>query len=166
MRNPKTSHRSAIGIGVAAIVVALGCAAMAADLAGDAKPAAVDPEKYAEILSTEVLGAEDLAECVESQRRYFNRITPSGVSLYQPMLPSVAPFDAANFTDEFLDGLLGEDRNSVEVYPLSFELNTHTRETLVYNVCGQLISTIPAIDGAWTTTKGEDDPARVLATSG
>ena len=161
MRNPKTSHRSAIGIGVAAIVVALGCVAMAADLAGGAKPAAVDPEKYAEILSTEVLGVENLAECVESQRRYFNRITPPGVSLFQPMLPSVMPFDAANFTDDFLDCLLGEDKNSVAVYPLSFDLNPNTRETLVYNACGKLIATIPAIGSAWTTTKDEDDPARV-----
>ena len=161
MRNPKTSHMSAIGIGVAAIAVVFGCAAIAADLAADAKPAAVDPGKYAEFLSDEVRGVEDLAECVESQRRYFNRITPAGVSLFQPMLPSAMPFDAANFTAEFLDGLLGEDKNSVAVYPLSFELNPITRETLVYNACGKLISTLPAVGGARTAAKDEDDPARV-----
>lgn len=157
MRNPKMIA----GIVVVVIIAALGYAAIAADLSADTKPAAVDAEQYADFMAGEVLDLENLADFVEGQRQYFNRITPPGISWVQPMFPSVAPFDAAYFADSFLDGLLGEDKYSVAVYPLSFSLDPKTRETLVYNADGKLILTLPASMDAWTTTKGEDDPARV-----
>ncbi len=160
MRNPRMIQRSAIGIAVAAIAVALCCVAIAADLSADTPPAAVDAEQYAEIMESEAFDLEDLAEGVEIQRRFFNSITPPGVSLFQPMIPTVVPFAATNFADAFLDGLLGEDKNSVAIYPLSLALNPKTRETLVYNAAGKLIATLPGekTSLAWPP---DADPARV-----
>ena len=157
MRNPKIIA----GLVLAVILAALGYAAIAADLSADTKPAAVDTTQYAEFMAGEVLDLDNLADFVEGQRQYFNRITPPGISWVQPMFPSVAPFDAAYFADSFLDGLLGEDKNSVAVYPLSFALDSKTRETLVYNADGKLIFTLPANKYSLAMTKGETDPARV-----
>ena len=161
MKNPRMIQWPAIGIAVAVIAVALCCAAVAADLSAEIKPTAVDVVQYADFMAGEVLDMENLADFVEAQRQYFNRITPPGISWVQPMFPSVAPFDAAYFVDSFLDGLLGEDKYSVAVYPLSFALDPKTRETLVYNADGKLISVLPAVKSTWITTRGETDPARV-----
>lgn len=96
----------------------------------------------------------------EIQRRMFNHMTPSGFSWLQPMFPPVVPFDAGYFDESFLDGLLGEDTNSVAVYPLSLVLDPKTRETLIYNAEGELIATVPA-DGVPRTWPEDADPARV-----
>ena len=160
MRNPRMNRKPAIGIAVAAIVMALCCVAIAADLSADTKPAAVDAEQYAEIMANAALDVKDLAEGAELQRRMFNRITPPGISWLQPMFPSLVPFDAANFDEKFLDGLLGEDKNSVAIYPLSLALDPKTRETLVYNADGKLIATIP-VDKAARYWPEDADPARV-----
>ncbi len=157
MRNPKIIAGSVVVV----IIAALGYAAIAADLSADTNTAAVDAAQYADFMADEVLDLENLADFVEGQRQYFNRITPPGVSWVQPMFPSVAPFDAAYFEDSFLDGLLGQDKYSVAVYPLSFSLDPKTRETLIYNADGKLIFTLPASKDSWATTKGETDPARV-----
>ena len=159
MRNPRMIRRSAIGIAVAAIAATLCYVAIAADYA-DTKPAAVDAAQYADLFGNEVFDIQDLAEGAEIQRRFFNRITPPGFSWLQPMFPPVVPFNATNFDDSFLDGLLGEDKNSVPIYPLSLALDPKTRETLVYNADGKLIATIPAekIPIAWPV---DADPARV-----
>ncbi|NBK24499.1 MAG: hypothetical protein EOM68_21030, partial [Spirochaetia bacterium] len=117
-------------------------------------------EAYADLMANEVLDLQDLADGAEIQRRMFNRITPSGFSWLQPMFPSVVPFDAKYFDEAFLDGLLGEDTNSVAVYPLSLVLDPKTRETLVYNAEGDLIATVPA-DGVNRTWPEDADPARV-----
>ncbi|MGD9611797.1 MAG: choice-of-anchor Q domain-containing protein [Kiritimatiellia bacterium] len=111
-------------------------------------------------MANEVLDLQDLAEGAEIQRRMYNRMTPPGFSWLQPMFPSVAPFDAGYFDESFLDGLLGEDRNSVAVYPLSLVLDPETRETLVYNAEGKLIASVPA-DGVSRTWTDDADPARV-----
>ena len=161
MRNPRMIQRSAIGIAVAVVAAALGFMAFAADSSStDTKPAAVDAEQYADIFGNEVFDIQDLAEGAEIQRRMFNRITPPGFSWLQPMFPSVVPFDATNFDDSFLDDLLGEDKNSVAIYPLSLALDPKTRETLVYNADGKLIATIPSdkIVRCWPE---DADPARV-----
>ena len=79
------------------------------------KPNGVDMEAYANLMDNEVLDLQDLAEGAEIQRRMFNRMTPSGFTWLQPMFPAVAPFDAKYFDEAFLDGLLGEDGNSVAV---------------------------------------------------
>ena len=102
----------------------------------------------------------DLAEGAEIQRRRFNRMTPPGFSWVQPMFPSVVPFDAENFDEKFLDELLGEDKNSVAIYPLSLIQDPQTRETLIYNADGKLITTIPAdrVSREWPENA---DPARV-----
>lgn len=161
MRNPRMIQRSAIGIAVAVVTAALGFMAFAADSFNtDTKPAAVDAARYADIFGNEVFDIQDLAEGAEIQRRFFNRITPPGFSWLQPMFPPVVPFDAKNFDDSFLDDLLGEDKNSVAIYPLSLALDPKTRETLVYNADGKLIATIPA--DKYSRSWPEDaDPARV-----
>ena len=162
MRNPRMIQRSAIGIAVSAIVAALGYAAIAADSTRAEKiPAAVDPAQYATMFESEVLDIHDLAEGAEIQRRMFNRMTPPGITWLQPMFPAVVPFDAASFDEKFLDGLLGEDKNSVAIYPLSLALDPKTRETLIYNADGILIATIPADKASqyWLT---DSDPARVI----
>ena len=161
MRNPRINIKPVVGIVVSAIAIALCCVAIAADLSTEPQSAAVNAEQYADFMSVEVLDLENLADFVEGQRQYFNRITPPGISWVQPMFPSVAPFDASYFSESFLDGLLGEEKYSVAVYPLSFALDPKTRETLVYNAEGKLISVFTSVKSAWTTTKGEDDPARV-----
>ncbi|MGD9780649.1 MAG: LamG-like jellyroll fold domain-containing protein [Kiritimatiellia bacterium] len=157
----KSTKRFAGFLGITALAVSFCCMALAADPSRtDAKPAAVDVDQYADFLASEVLDIQDLAEGAEIQRRLFNRMTPPGLSWYQPMFPSVAPFDAANFDGSFLDNLLGEDRNSVAVYPLSLALDLTTRETLVYNAEGKLIATLPAepVSREWAV---DADPARV-----
>ena len=161
MRNPRMIQRSAIGIAVAVVTAALGFMAFAADSSStDTKPVAVDAERYADIFGNEVFDIHDLAEGAEIQRRFFNRITPPGFSWLQPMFPPVVPFDATNFDDSFLDDLLGEDQNSVAIYPLSLALDPKTRETLVYNADGKLIATIPA-DKIFRSWPEDADPARV-----
>ncbi len=157
MINPRMIQRSAIGI----VVAVLCLAAYAADSSRTEKiPAAVDSEQYAEIMASEAFDMKDLAEGAEIQRRMFNRITPPGISWLQPMVPSVVPFDAKNFDESFLNELLGEDKNSVAIYPLSLTLDPKTRETLVYNAEGKLIATIPA-DKTAIVWPEDADPARV-----
>ena len=122
--------------------------------------AGVSEEAYTDLLANEVFDVQDLAEGAEIQRRMFNRMTPSGFSWLQPMFPPVAPFDAGYFDETFLDGLLGEDTNSVAVYPLSLVLDPKTRETLVYNAKGELIASVPS-DGVSRTWPEGIDPSRV-----
>ena len=122
--------------------------------------AAVDAEQFAGFIEHEVLDLDDLAEGAEIQRRRFNRMTPPGVSWVQPMVPPVAPFDADYFDDLFLSELLGEDKNSVAVFPLSLALDPQTRETLVYNADGLLIAVVPA-DPVVREWREDADPARV-----
>lgn len=124
------------------------------------EPAGVSEEAYSDLMTNEVLDVQDLAEGAEIQRRMFNRITPSGFSWLQPMFPSVVPFDAKYFDEAFLDGLLGEDANSVAVYPLSLVLDPKTRETLIYNADGELIASAPS-DGVSRTWPEDADPSRV-----
>ena len=160
MRNPK-NLKAAVWIFVSVITTALGFMAFAADsFSTYMKPAAVDAERYADIFDNEVFDIQDLAEGAEIQRRMFNRITPQGISWVQPMFPPVVPFDATNFDDSFLDNLLGEDKYSVALYPLSLALDPKTRETLVYNADGKLIATIPA-DKTSRNWPEDADPARV-----
>ena len=96
--------KAAIGIGIAAVVVAICLAALALS----AQPTAVVAEQFADFMGHEVLDIQDLAEGAEIQRRMFNRMTPPGFSWVQPMFPSVVPFDADNFDEKFLKELLGE----------------------------------------------------------
>ena len=138
------------------VCVALG---FSLPVGAEEKPA-VSEEAYSDLMTNEVLDVQDLAEGAEIQRRMFNRITPSGFSWLQPMFPSVVPFDAKYFDESFLDGLLGEDTNSVAVYPLSLVLDPKTRETLVYNAEGKLIASVPS-DGISRTWPEDADPARV-----
>lgn len=160
MINPKMYQKPAVGIGIAALVAVLCLAALASDSARIEKPSAVDAEQYADFIENEVFDIQDLAEGAEIQRRMFNRITPQGISWVQPMFPPVVPFDAENFDEKFLDELLGEDKNSVAIYPLSLALDPKTRETLVFNAEGKLIATVPAdqISREWPE---DADPARV-----
>jgi hypothetical protein len=153
-------QKPVIGIGIAALVAVLCFAALASDSARIEKPAAVDAEQYADFFGNEVFDIQDLAEGAEIQRRMFNRITPQGISWVQPMFPPVVPFDAENFDEKFLDELLGEDKNSVAIYPLSLTLDPKTRETLVFNAEGKLIAAIPAdrVSREWPE---DADPARV-----
>jgi hypothetical protein len=157
---PRITKSTAIGIGIAAVAAALCLAAIASDSARIEKTAAVDAGQYAEFIENEVFDVQDLAEGAEIQRRMFNRITPPGVSLFQPMFPLVVPFDADHFDDAFLDELLGEDKNSVAIYPLSLTLNPKTRETLIYNADGKLIAAIPS-DKTSRSWPEDADPARV-----
>ena len=159
MRNPM-NLKSAVGIAIAAMTVALGCMAIAADLSTDSKPAAVDAAQYADFMASEALDIHDLAEGAEIQRRFFNRITPPGFSWIQPMFPAVVPFDSANFDEKFLGELLGADKNSVAIYPLSLMLDPKTRETLVNNAEGKLIASIPD-DNNIRSWPEDADPARV-----
>ncbi len=162
MINPRMNIKPAIGIAVAAIFAVAACyVAMATDLSNATKPTAVDAERYADFVENEVFDVQDLAEGAEIQRRFFNRITPPGFSWVQPMFPSLVPFDSKNFDDSLLDDLLGEDKNSVAIYPLSLALDSKTRETLVYNADGKLIATIPSnkASRAWPE---DADPARVI----
>ena len=160
MINPKMNHKPAIGIGIAAIVAGLCLAALASDSARIEKPAAVDAEQYADFIENEVFNIQDLAEGAEIQRRRFNRMTPPGFSWVQPMFPSVVPFVAENFDEKFLGELLGEDKSSVAIYPLSLMQDPKTRETLVFNAEGKQIATIPAdrVSREWPENA---DPARV-----
>jgi len=160
MRNPRMTRKPAVGLSVAAIAIALCCAAWAADLAAEPKPAAVDAERYADFMAHEARDVRDLAAGAELQRRTFDRITPAGVAWFQPMQPAVVPFAAANFDAAFLEDLLGEERNSVAVYPLVLALDPQTRATLVRNVEGKLLATVPASkDFRWGPA--DADPARV-----
>ena len=137
------------------LTLGLGLPAGAADdLAG------VSEESYADFMGNEVLDLQDLADGAEVQREYFNRITPPGVSLFQPMLPPVAPFDEAYFDKDFLAGLLGEYQFSVAVFPLTLVLDPKTRETLIYNADDDLIATVQG-DGTPRTWPEDEDPARI-----
>jgi len=120
------------------------------------KPPAVDAEQYADFMASQPLDIKDLADEAEIQRDFFNRITPPHVSLFQPMMPMVRTFNAADFTDDFLEGLLGEDRNSVTVYPLSFLLDPKTRETLIYNAEDELIASVPPLWGPRIEQEGSE----------
>ena len=161
MRNPKKYQKPVVWFGIAAIVAVLCLAALASDSVRIEKPAAVDVAQYSEFIENEVFDIQDLAEGAEIQRRFFNRITPPGFSWIQPMFPAVVPFDAANFDEKFLGELLGEDKNSVAIYPLSLALDPKTRETLVYNADGKLIATIPA-DKNLRSWPEDADPSRVV----
>ena len=152
------NRKPAIGIAVA--IAALGLAAWASDSARTEKPAAVDAQEYADFMAREARDVRDLAEGAELQRRMFNRMTPPGLSWVQPAFPLTVPFDAANFDEKFLDDLLGEDKNSVAVYPLSLVLDPKTRETLVFNAEGKMIASVPS-DGVARTWREDSDPARV-----
>ena len=154
------NHKPAVGIGIAALAVALCFESLASDSALTEKNAAVDPAQYADFIENEVLDIQDLAEGAEIQRRRFNRMTPPGFSWVQPMFPLVVPFDAEFFDDLFLSGLLGEDKNSVAIYPLSLALDPQTRETLVYNADGLLIAVVPA-DPVVREWPEDADPSRV-----
>ena len=161
MRNSSMIQRFAIGTAAAFVITVFGFMAFAANSSStDTIPAAVDAAQYADLFGNEVFDIQDLAEGAEIQRRMFNRITPQGISWVQPMFPPVVPFDATNFDDSFLDNLLGEDKYSVALYPLSLALDPKTRETLVYNADGKLIATIPA-DKSSRTWPEDADPARV-----
>ena len=149
--------KAAIGIGIAAVVVAIRLAALALS----AQPTAVDAEQFADFMGHEVLDIQDLAEGAVIQRRMFNRMTPPGFSWVQPMFPPVAPFDAENFDEKFLNELLGEDKNSVAIYPLSLIQDPKTRETLIFNAEGELMAAIPA-DQAPREWPEDADPARVI----
>ena len=154
------NRKPAIGIGIAVAIAVLGLAAWASDSARTEKPAAVDAQEYADFMAHEALDVQDLAEGAEIQRRTFNRMTPPGLAWVQPMFPMAVPFDAVNFDDKFLDELLGEDRNSVAVYPLTLALDPKTRETLIYNAEGKMIASVPSdgVSGAW---REDADPSRV-----
>ena len=146
------------GLGAAALILC--CAAWAADLAAEPKPAAVDADRFADFMAHEARDVRDLAAGAELQRRTFDRITPAGVAWFQPMQPAVVPFAAANFDAAFLEDLLGKERNSVAVYPLVLALDPQTRATLVRNVEGKLLATVPASkDFRWGPAGA--DPARV-----
>jgi len=127
---------------------------------GEKKPPAIDQEQFSEVMGNIALGVEDLAEGAEIQREFFNTITPPGVDLVQPMFPSAVPFLDSDFTDDFLARLLGWGRNSVTVYPIQLLLDPETRQTLIYNLEGELITTSPNLWGPrieW----GDSDPSRV-----
>ncbi len=153
--NMSTCYRFAWGL---CLGVALGISLSAR---AEDKSTGVSEEAYSSLMANEVLDLQDLADGAEIQRRMFNHMTPSGFSWLQPMFPAVAPFDAKYFDEAFLDGLLGEDKYSVAVYPLSLVLDPKTRETLIYNAEGKLIVTIPA-DGAKRNWPEDADPARVI----
>ncbi len=155
------NRKPAIGIGIAVAVAALGLAAWASDSARTEKPAAVDAQEYADFMAHEALDVQDLAEGAEIQRRTFNRMTPPGLSWVQPMFPLTVPFDAESFDEEFLDELLGEDRNSVAVYPLTLALDPKTRETWIYNAEGKPIAALPSEKTSRAWPEGSD-PARVV----
>ncbi|MGD9612947.1 MAG: hypothetical protein AB7V22_08590, partial [Kiritimatiellia bacterium] len=153
------NHKSTFWIVVAS--AALGHAAIADDSTRAEKfPTAVDPAQYATMFENEVLDVQDLAEGAELQRRMFNRMTPPGLSWVQPAFPLTVPFDAANFDEKFLDDLLGEDRNSVAVYPLTLALDPKTRETWIYNAEGKPIAAVPS-DGDSRVWPKDADPSRV-----
>ena len=158
---PKSCHHTAMSTRyfswglLVCVALGFGMAVGAAE-----KPAGVSEDAYADFMATKVLDVQDLAEGAEIQRRMFNHMTPSGFSWLQPMFPPVAPFDAGYFDEAFLEGLLGEDTNSVAVYPLSLVLDPKTRETLIYNAEGKLLATVPA-DGVSRTWPEDADPARV-----
>ncbi|MDR0993023.1 MAG: hypothetical protein LBN38_00425, partial [Verrucomicrobiota bacterium] len=157
MGNLQMLRRIAVWI---ALIAGLCSAAFAAGSSQTEKLAAVDLAQYAEIFENEVFDLQDLAEGAEIQRRFFNRITPPGISWVQPMFPPLAPFEAENFADSFLDALLGEDKNSVAIYPLSLALDPGTRETLVFNAEGDLMASLP---GDWISHEWPEDadPSRV-----
>ena len=160
VKKAKPICRLLLGIGIATLT-AIGCPLATASGSGWVEEyAAVDAGQFAGFIEHEVLDLDDLAEGAEIQRRRFNRMTPPGVSWVQPMVPPVAPFDAEFFDDLFLSELLGEDKNSVAVFPLSLALDPKTRETLVYNADGLLIAVVPA-DPVVREWREDADPARV-----
>ena len=161
MKKPRMNRKPAIGIGITVAIAALGIAAWASDSARTEKPAAVDAQEYADFMAHEALDVQDLAEGAEIQRRLFNRMTPPGLSWVQTVFPLTVPFDAVNFDDKFLDELLGEDRNSVAVYPLTLALDPKTRETLIFNAEGKPIAALPAEKTFRAWSEGSD-PARVV----
>ena len=161
MKNLRKRQLIAIGSSIAVLYGVLCLVAFASATSRTEKPAPVDAEQYADFMGHEVLDIQDLAEGAEVQRRMFNRITPPGLSWTQPMFPPVAPFDAQYFDEQFLEGLLGEGKNSVVIYPLSLMQDPKTRETLIYNAEGELIAAIPADCGSreWPA---DADPSRVI----
>ncbi|MDR0993051.1 MAG: hypothetical protein LBN38_00575 [Verrucomicrobiota bacterium] len=85
MENLRRLRGSAVGITLIAVLCS-------ADFSQTEKLAAVDLGQYADIFENEVFDLQDLAEGAEIQRRFFNRITPPGISWVQPMSPPLAPF--------------------------------------------------------------------------
>ena len=160
MRKLRMNHNPAVGNAVAAIVAVLCFESLASDSTRIENAVTVVAEQVADFIENEVFDVQDLAEGAEIQRRRFNRMTPPGFSWVQPMFPLVVPFDAEFFDDLFLSGLLGEDKNSVAIYPLSLALDPQTRETLVYNADGLLIAVVPA-DPVVREWPEDADPSRV-----
>jgi hypothetical protein len=148
MKKLKKHQLIAIGSSIAVLYGVLPLVVFASATSRTEKPAAVDAEQFTDFMGHEILDIQDLAEGAEIQRRMFNRITPPGLSWVQPMFPPIAPFDAQYFDEQFLAGLLGEDKNSVAIYPLSLIQDPQTCETLIYNAEGELIAAIPADRGS------------------
>ena len=148
-------------IGAATLLLVSWCRASSDDRPFKAKPVAVDADRYADFMTNEALDVQDLAEGAEIQRRAFSRMTPPGLSWVQPMFPLTLPFDSTNYDEKFLDALLGEDRNSVAVYPLTLALDSKTRETWIYNAEGKPIATLPSEKTSRAWPEGSD-PARVV----
>ena len=160
MKAMKRGRHAIIWMGVVTLVLMSWCRAISDDRRIESKPVTVDPERFADFMAHEARDVRDLAAGAELQRRTFDRITPAGVAWFQPMQPAVVPFAAANFDAAFLEDLLGEERNSVAVYPLVLALDPQTRATLVRNVEGKLLATVPASkDFRWGPAGA--DPARV-----
>lgn len=67
-------------IGVATLLLTSWCRASSDDRPFNAKPVAVDADRYADFMAHEALDVQDLADGAELQRRAFNRMTPPGVS--------------------------------------------------------------------------------------
>jgi len=148
-------------IGAATLLLVSWCRASSDDRPFKAKPVAVDADRYTDFMAHEALDVQDLAEGAEIQRRAFSRMTPPGLSWVQPMFPLTLPFDSTNYDEKFLDALLGEDRNSVAVYPLTLALDSKTRETWIYNAEGKPIATLPSEKTSRAWPEGSD-PARVV----
>jgi len=132
------------------IVLAISAAALALAAAVDGgKKPAVDPDEYAELMAHKVGDVYDLEEHFISHQYDYLPIAPPApdISLSQPGIPEVIPFDPKKFPKDFIAALVGAYENTVPVYALTVMEDPKTRETVFFNAEGKEIFALPAASG-------------------
>ncbi|MDR0993684.1 MAG: thrombospondin type 3 repeat-containing protein, partial [Verrucomicrobiota bacterium] len=108
-----------------------------------------------------VLNLSRLADWVDEQWEFYNRITPPWKELVQPLWMEALPVDPEEFPTSFLEQLEGEWEGSIAIYPLSIAQDPDTRETSLYNLSGEPVAVWCGEEAAWPEGM---DPSRITFT--
>ncbi|MDR0993467.1 MAG: thrombospondin type 3 repeat-containing protein, partial [Verrucomicrobiota bacterium] len=108
-----------------------------------------------------VLNLSRLADWVDEQWEFYNRITPPWKELVQPLWMEALPVDPEEFPTSFVEQLEGEWEGSIAIYPLSIAQDPDTRETSLYNLSGEPVAVWFGEEAAWPEGM---DPSRITFT--